>query len=136
MEIEAEENYAEWIKKVEEDLISLESLLKHRDGAPATGCFLAQQATEKFLKALAVYKGLELEKIHDLIKIANTLESVLPEIKQFMERLANITRYYIETRYPGNYPEFTWEECYSAYKVADEVRIFVSAKISPKQNLL
>lgn len=53
----------------------------------------------------------------------------MPEIKQFLEKIATITRYYIETRYPGNYPEFTWEECHSAYKVADEVKTFVLAKI-------
>ncbi len=127
--MEIEENYSEWIKKAEEDLLSLESLLKHRDGAPATGCFLAQQATEKFLKVLVIYKGLELEKIHDLVKITNMLESVLPEIKQFFEKIAVITRYYIETRYPGNYPEFTWEECQSAYEIANEVKIFTLNKI-------
>jgi len=67
MAIETGNNYREWIKKAEEDLISLESLLKHKDGSPATGCFLAQQTAEKLLKALIVYKELELEKIHDLV---------------------------------------------------------------------
>ncbi len=129
MVTDTEKNYQEWIKKAEEDLISLESLLKHKDGAPSTACFLAQQAAEKFLKALLVYNNQELEKIHDLIKLSNELGSSFPDIKEIQNDLATISRYYIETRYPGDYPEFTWEECLLALGITQKIRSFVLEKI-------
>lgn len=129
MAISSENNYQEWIKKAKEDLVSLESLLKHKDGSPSTGCFLAQQTAEKLLKALLVYEELELEKIHDLVKIVNTLELDVPEIKDFENDIATITRYYIETRYPGDYPEFTWEECQKACEIILRLEDFVLGKI-------
>lgn len=39
------------------------------------------------------------------------------------------SNYYIETRYPGDYPEFTINECEDALKVAINVKEFVSHKI-------
>ena len=50
--------YISWVKKGDEDLSSLEALLRRREGSPSTGCFLAQQAIEKFLKGLCVSIGL------------------------------------------------------------------------------
>jgi HEPN domain-containing protein len=129
MAIEFGNNYREWVKKAEEDLISLESLLKHKDGSPSTGCFLAQQAAEKLLKALLIYKEFELEKVHDLVKIINTLELRIPEVRGFENDITTITRYYIETRYPGDYPEFTWNECQKAHEIILKIKVFVLSKM-------
>lgn len=116
----------EWIGKGDEDLLSLKALLTHMEGSPATGCFLAQQAVEKYLKALLIFSELEAEKTHDLPKIAIKLENPFPEIKQqFEKELSDLTRYYIETRYPGDYPEFSWEECQRAYEIASKIKEFV-----------
>lgn len=121
--------WLEWIEKADEDLLSLGSLLKHQEGSPSTGCFLAQQAVEKLLKAILVFYKAEFEKIHDLIALLNRVKSYEPEIEKFIENITIITRYYIETRYPGDYPEFTWEECQKAFEVANEIRKFVQAKL-------
>lgn len=118
----------EWIAKADEDLLSLEALLKHQEGSPSTGCFLAQQTVEKLLKAIFIFHGSELEKLHDLIALANKVKVYEPEIAQFLDKLATLTRYYIETRYPGDYPEFTWQECEKAYKIAKNLREFVINK--------
>ncbi|OGN09115.1 MAG: hypothetical protein A3J46_05170 [Candidatus Yanofskybacteria bacterium RIFCSPHIGHO2_02_FULL_41_11] len=115
----------EWQGKASEDLLSLEALLKHREGSPSTGCFLAQQAIEKLLKSVLVFHGVELEKIHDLVVLLNRIKNYEPEVTQFYEDIAILTRYYIETRYPGDYLEFSWEECERAYEVADKIRKYV-----------
>lgn len=120
----------EWIRKADEDLLSLKFLLEREEGSPSTGCFLAQQAVEKLLKTLVIFAGLELEKIHDLPKIADKLENIFPEVKQlYKNELSALTRYYIETRYPGDYPDFTWNECRAAYEIAEKIRAFVLEKI-------
>lgn len=121
--------YLSWIKKGDEDLSSLEALLKHREGSPSTGCFLAQQVIEKFLKGLCVSIGLELEKTHDLAKLADSLAKSYHEIEVFYKKLAIFNRYYIESRYPGDYPEFTWEECERAFEISNKIKEFVKNKI-------
>ena len=120
--------YLSWIKKGDEDLNSLEALLKRREGSPSTGCFLAQQSIEKFLKALHVFIGLEPEKTHDLAKLADLLIKSYPEIKSFYEKLTIFNRYYIESRYPGDYPELTWADARKAFEIAGEIREFVQIK--------
>lgn len=121
--------YLGWVKKGNEDLISLEALVKHQEGSPSTGCFLAQQAIEKFLKALYVSLGLEPEKTHDLAKLADFLLKSYPEIESFYKKLTIFNRYYIESRYPGDYPELTWKDCEKALEVVREVGEFVQTKL-------
>lgn len=123
-----EKIFFEWVEKAGEDLLSLESLLKHKDGSPSTGCFLAQQAIEKLLKALIIKHGDELEKIHDLTALLQRIRKFESKIEQFSKEIAVVTHYYIETRYPGDYPEFTWEECQKAFEIAKEVKDFVKGK--------
>ena len=103
-----EKVFLEWVEKADEDLLSLASLLKHKEGSPSTGCFLAQQAIEKLLKALIVRQGDELEKVHDLVVLSNKIKIFVPEIERFFKEITVLTRYYIETRYPGDYPDFSW----------------------------
>src|SRR3989338_6757079 len=125
-----EQPWSEWLTKAEEDLISLESLVKHQDGSPSTGCFLAQQIAEKYLKALVIFVKLEVEKTHDLLKLSLKLEFFFPEItQQLKNELTELTRYYIETRYPGDYPEFYWKQCQEAYEMAKKIKDFVVDKL-------
>lgn len=121
--------YLEWIKKGDEDLASLRALLKHKEGSPSTACFLSQQATEKFLKALLIFKGQELEKVHDLVKILNSINNINPELKNLTEKIAILNRYYVETRYPGDFPEFTWAECEDALKTVEEIKSFIMKEL-------
>lgn len=123
-----EKIFLEWIEKAEEDLLSLESLIKHRDGSPSTGCFLAQQAIEKLLKALIIKHGGELEKIHDLVTLLQRIIKLEPGIEQFSKEIAAVTHYYIETRYPGDYSEFSWEDCQKAFEIANKIKEFVQSK--------
>lgn len=121
--------WQEWLGKADQDFRSLEALLKHREGSPSTGCFLAQQAIEKLLKAVLVFHDLELEKVHDLVTLANKVKRYEPEVSKFSKDLLNLTRYYIQTRYPGDYPELTWDDCQKAYDIAKDLKEFVINKL-------
>ena len=56
-----------WFKKADSDLKSLKILLSADDSETyGTICYLAQQATEKYLKGFLLLKGVEPPKTHDL----------------------------------------------------------------------
>ncbi len=118
---------AEWVKKAEEDLLSGRAVLK--DGAPSTGCFLAQQAAEKLLKAVLVAQNVEFPKTHDLLQLLSLLDPRVPESAILKEDLVLLNRYNIEPRYPGDYPELTREECQRAYDAALRVQKFAEQRL-------
>lgn len=123
-----EKNYLNWFKKAEEDEISINSILKE-GGAFSTACFLSQQMAEKYLKGLLVYHGKDFPKIHDLIGIEELLLGVEPKVKKYENELDLLNRYYIETRYPGDYPEFFLNEANAAFKAVLRIKKFVLGKI-------
>lgn len=122
-------DYQGWLDKVEEDEFAGREVL---DGKrfPAPACFHFQQMAEKLLKALLVYYGKEFAKIHNLIALASMLEPSAPDIKNLKTDLEFLNRYYVETRYPGDYPEFTLQECSKALDAALHIKEFVLNKIT------
>lgn len=119
--------YRQWLKKAGEDELSAKALSKV--GSPATVCFLSQQATEKLLKTLLVFYEKEFPKVHDLTVLAQLLKPVIPQIENFKEDLKSLSTYYVETRYPGDYPELTWKDATAALKAMEKIKKFVLAKI-------
>ena len=120
--------YQEWLKKVEEDEFAGKEILDGKQ-FPAPACFHFQQVAEKSLKALLIFYGKEFPKIHDLIALASIIESIAPDIKNHRKDLEFLNRYYIETRYPGDYPEFTLEESQKSLESALRVKSFVLEKM-------
>lgn len=119
-----------WLKKAAEDELSARAVLK--EGAPSTGCFLSQQMAEKFLKGLLVFYGKEFLKVHDLLELETLLLDVDPGVRGLHDDLKLLNRYYVETRYPGDYPEFSLTECKDAYEAALRIKEFVLKKIKPR----
>ena len=120
---------ARWVNKAGEDELNIRSILKHRDGAPSGVCFLSQQMAEKYLKAMLIFYDLELMKIHDLIKLISFLENNASGIKEIDGEAALLNQYYIETRYAGDYPEFSWKDAEEALAAAKKIKEFVLKKI-------
>jgi len=121
--------YQEWFKKAEEDELSIRALLDEGGGAPSTICFLAQQMAEKYLKGLLVFYVQTFRKIHDLLDLETLLQSADPDIVDIHAELILLNRYYIETRYPGDYPEFSQKDAREAYQAALRIKEFVIEKI-------
>ncbi len=84
---------------------------------------------EKFLKGILIFYKKEFPKIHDLLELETLLIDQTPEIEELHSSLKLFNRYYIETRYPGDYPEFTKKEAEIAFKAALEIKKFVLEKI-------
>lgn len=120
----SEKNHSEWFKKADEDELSITAIMKN-GGAFSTACFLSQQMAEKYLKGLIVFHDLSFTKVHDLLELETILLDIEPEIKNYESELDLLSSYYIETRYPGDYPEFTQEEARKAFEAAKKIKDFV-----------
>lgn len=125
---ERPDNYKEWFTKAEEDEFGGKAILKARKFA-APACFHFQQMAEKYLKGLLVFDKSAFPKVHDLLELETLLLGIEPDITSIHEDLKFLNGYYIETRYPGDYPEFTLSECEDALKAATNVKEFVLRKI-------
>lgn len=117
-------NYSKWFNKAEEDELSIRAILSG-EGSPSTAAFLSQQMAEKYLKGLLVFYQKPYIKVHDLLSLETMLLEVSPEINQIHEDLSILNRYYIESRYPGDYPEISFEEAKEALQAAKQVKEFV-----------
>ncbi len=107
-------NYLDWIQKADEDELNALSILRHRDGTPGMVCFLAQQIAEKYLKALLVYYKKSFPKVHDLLQLQTLLIETIPSLKDYNQEFDLLSTYYFETRYPGDYEAFSWQDAEEA----------------------
>ena len=90
--------YRDWLSQAENDLAWGNDTLD--TGHFAQACFIAQQCSEKALKALAYYRGYQIIKGHSIREIALELKinsTVLDAAKK-------LDLYYMTTRYPDALP--------------------------------
>ena len=64
-------------------------------------CFDAQQAAEKAIKAVLVFRRIEFRKTHDLRGLLTLLDSSGYPVPEAIKRADDLTDYAVETRYPG-----------------------------------
>lgn len=117
----------EWFNRAGDDELSIRALLKDQDGAPSTVCFLSQQMAEKYFKALITFTKQPFRKAHDLVELASlSLKELNIENPDLISSANYLNRFYIEARYPGDYPEFTWQEANEAFENAEQVKRLVT----------
>ena len=64
-------------------------------------CYQAQQAAEKALKAVFLAKGTRFPLTHNLELLLQELEDAGIEIPESVDKVSKLSRYAVETRYPG-----------------------------------
>ena len=64
-------------------------------------CFHAQQAAEKAVKAILMYRGVTFPFIHDIAKLLKLLEATGLRIPKYIRSGRKLTRFAVVTRYPG-----------------------------------
>ena len=119
----------EWLSRANDDELSARDILNDREGAPSTVCFLSQQIAEKYLKGYLVYANQKFPKIHALdvlVKLCQKIDKSFGSLKKEAEYL---TEFYITTRYPGDFPIFSFKEAEKAFKAAIKIKNFVIKKI-------
>src|SRR5665811_1045090 len=97
--VRVEETLA-WIRKSRKDLWRAESVLT-LDPRDTEDClFHCQQAVEKSLKALLVWRDQTFRGTHDLVELTRQCVDLEPTLGDVMNGLAPLTRFAWEFRYP------------------------------------
>ena len=128
---------ARWIRQAEQDLADAQFLLEGKRYNSA--CFLAQQASEKALKAYLYHKGAEDtwgHSIADLCEDAKLFDmrfSVLKSDIIFLDKYYYLTRY--PTYLPGGIPSdiFDEPEGSRAIELAQAAMAFVNERIGESE---
>jgi HEPN domain-containing protein len=95
-----------WLRFALADLVAAEFSASNGILAPQIGCYHAQQAVEKALKAGLLWSGIEPPRRHDL----DTLRVLLPQtwlVHNLHPNLSALTEWCVEARYPGDWAEAT-----------------------------
>ncbi len=108
-----------WLRYAKDDLRTAEILLE-QDSVPRNSCFHAQQAAEKSIKAIFVFLQVDFPFTHDL----NRLRDSLPEdwtVKEDFPDLAELSKWAVEFRYPGDVVDASGQDAEQAVKQARDV---------------
>lgn len=97
-----------------------------------SACYTCQQAAEKALKALILAKGKLIPKVHSLDRLISELKKLKIDTKKIEKGAQELDKYYISTRYPGQYggPEglYDKQDAQEALQHAQEIIDFVEEK--------
>ncbi len=119
----------EWIRKAESDFATAKHLNEGGERYVDGATFHAQQAAEKYLKALLVWHQIEFRKTHDMQELLNLVSGIDHELPDVLSETVDLTPYGVEYRYPGDYPDATVEDATKAITVALHVRDVVRSRL-------
>jgi len=108
-----------WLRQAQEDLGWARHLAGQ--GAYHLACFLAQQVTEKALKAFLYAQGQEIVLGHSVARLCAAAAALEPEFDTRGHRWSILDGYYIPTRYPNGLPDGIPAEVYTQAAAADAV---------------
>lgn len=87
------------LKKAEEDATAVREFAGNSDIADSIIGFHAQQAVEKWLKAVTAANGVRHSGIHDIDRLIELVEATGVEVSLDRDRLAVLTLYAVPLRY-------------------------------------
>lgn len=112
----------QWLAKAEQDMKAGEALLVAEAPLLYPACFHAQQAAEKYLKALLTWHQIEFPKTHAIEQLLDLVKDAEPETASSLRDAILLTPYGVDIRYPGDQPEPDLEEAREAVELARKVR--------------
>jgi HEPN domain-containing protein len=110
----------EWVRKAEKDYRFAVRNAHSREPFHDQICFLCQQASEKYLKALQEELGLAIPRTHVLKDLLGLLLPHHPALAPLRRGLTFLSRFAVETRYPGD--NATKRDARAALRWASRVR--------------
>jgi HEPN domain-containing protein len=91
-------------------------------------CFQLQQAVEKAFKGLLIYYGVEPEFTHNIGILLTEIEKYA-DIPEHIKSSTDLTKFAVQTRYPGEYDDITKEKYENAVKITNDCLEWVENKI-------
>jgi HEPN domain-containing protein len=117
--------FEKWFKKAENDLYTVQLLLKDDNCKPDICCFHSQQAAEKYLKAYLVSRNREFPFTHDLkklIDLCGVINLKFLEIEKIAERLSEFG---VTPRYPDAFDDLVLSDAQQAYENSLTIKDFI-----------
>lgn len=115
----------EWLRKADEDFqVARELMERDRPSYNPVG-FHAQQAAEKYLKALLTRHRIPPPRTHNIGELLALAEMASPGIQAELQAVETLTLYGVEIRYPGERPDLNREQGAEAVRLADCARAAV-----------
>lgn len=113
-----EQYIKEWIDKANKDIKAVEKLKNEQDITEIV-CFHCQQAVEKYLKALLIYNGEDIQKTHNIDFLLNKCRTYNPEFEKYIGN--SLSDYAVDLRYPDTQYIPTIEETEEAIKLMNQI---------------
>ena len=102
---EREPDHAGWVRKAEQDLLAIENNLAGEKVPWGVVCFNAEQAGEKYLKALLVHERIKFPRTHKLEELLPLIGDRVPELSALKPDCDLLSRYAVAIRYPLLMPD-------------------------------
>ncbi|MBF0607038.1 MAG: HEPN domain-containing protein [Candidatus Magnetobacterium sp. LHC-1] len=112
----------QWLAKADDDVKACEALLALRPPLLYPTCFHAQQAAEKYIKAILTWYQIEFPKTHSIKQLLDLAEPAQPGLINGLKDAVMLTPYGVDIRYPSGVPEPDMQEAEQALKLASKVR--------------
>jgi HEPN domain-containing protein len=116
----------EWFRKADHDISAAHKLIVDADILD-TACFHCQQAAEKYLKAYLIFKGIEIERTHNLSKLKKECVKLDKDFDSF--DFKDLNDYAIDIRYPDDATEPDLPETQYYLELAEKVKELVRNKV-------
>ncbi len=120
-----ESNWQAWVRKAEEDLLDIQNNLMAQEVPWSPVCFHAQQAAEKMLKGLLVFRGVQPRKTHDLLELLEESLAFEPRVDALRADCLLLNPYSVEVRYPQPFPAPNEQEGRAAVEAAERIAAIV-----------
>lgn len=121
----------QWLQSADGDMAAAKHLLSGGAELACGAAFHAQQAAEKFLKAVLVWHQVDFPKTHDIGRLTDLLETVDKQLADRVRGASVLTPYDVEARYPSDLPRPTLAEGREALAIAARVRDTVLQHLAP-----
>jgi len=120
----------EWLTKADDDFEFARINFEEEKPFFAQICFHFHQSAEKYFKAYIIANDLEFRRTHDLVFLARQCIIRDSGFERITDDAEYLNTYYIETRYPVQWPiDFSKSEASSAFQAAESIRNFLSKKL-------
>lgn len=122
-----------WLAQARDDLAFIQWLLGEGRGFEK-GCFIAQQAAEKALKAVLYAAGARTVLGHSVAELLERVAVQHPGVADLINDARQLDRFYIPTRYPNGLPggapfeSFTSGDLRQAVEMAERI-VTASARL-------
>ena len=125
----------DWLVHAKSDLNLAHLARSHKAILAEQVCFHAQQACEKALKAVLLFKGLKFPLVHDIEVLLEIAKDGGLRLPRKVGEAGALSPYAVEARYPGYEEEITPADVDEAIRLAERVVAWASSMLSTRSKM-